>query len=1507
MKTAEVKSSAAQAKSNTPFFSKESEPGFFGSSLMQNSFFRKPNSRSSIQGKLNVGKPNDPYEKEADSMADKVVQRLGDSQTVQRKSDSNIPAPEPFIRLSPITPFVQSKCDHCEEEEKLRKKEDEENGDQSKKLLKKPIFDSDADAPKEEKENVQMKCTECEEEEKINKRESEKESEHDLQTKPIFESTTFANQHGTDPVQMKCAECEKEEKLQKKEGEEEENIQTKPIFDSEAVMSADPGANVQLKCAECEKEESLQKKNDQEAEKKKDESGLIQSKGENEINHQYNSSAQLKSEIFLSTANLQTKSIHVTTNTSGLDSNISTYSVNSSIDTSSIQSSTLQKLGTEEEKPEKEDEEPVQKAPIKEATTKAPDEDEENSQSIQKKCAECEKEEKMQKKESDSSGDSVSASVESQLSSSRGSGSPLPKETRSQMESSFGADFSNVRVHSDSRAVEMSKNLHAQAFTSGSDIYFNQGKYDTGTQSGQHLLAHELTHTLQQGSSTIKRVPDIQKDDPPASSTVNTDDLAKTVYDALHGWTTSGDSQKILNAINNKSKSITDEIVKKTADKANDSVIYVFEWMNSDMVTSDWKAILSHFINVKAYMIEGMIGRKLYDLLWGYTSDSDSEEIMSTLVGTTPVTGELLDKCMTQLEAKGNYGFEYASEKLFGDMKATDAIKLMQHFFNSGGDYSVSYAEHWMAYKIKALLSGATSIDDSQAIVRNFEWVPQGRREHLLYALDKMFKAEGEKTISEQLMTDMQEEDYVKLKGLVPILPVYDPTFAYNKWGWRKFVNFLNYVEGGIESILCGVVGVILGVLSVITDIIGAVIDIVIAAKDIVGMVVYYASLLTGNPICRESKEKVFAFFKGIGDFFGAPGDAIGKMWDNLLEESKVIEGPFEECKNAIFWTTKIANFLVNLILIIFAGYGAVKLALEGIEALVNVIRAGEFLLKLKQLPGKLLEAIKGLPSKAADAIARNVAKVVKLLKNPAKLMTVIRGTISTIRLAATDREFFIFLREQATEAAKKSLQSWKDAQKEFWTKRKDFWTKEADKVAASADAVDEKLVSAADTVADDQAKAENIANDAEKSADSVNKEADDLKDDIATTGGEGTQPFESKLPENWREGSPERPPRLSATVTRMRGLGISDDNIIAIINNAALAKDYDPALFFGDLNRFVINFEALAGRPAFDVIIAGLTSKEDFTICRMLLTQVSNGQNIMEIMNALNLSDISKMRPFFTGPDKDFINKLTKIVTRVKGNSADIFLVLQDSGNDPDKLLNALDRLGEGKYTPAEVRDSLAFEGKLEKAIAEGADGVAKEIWGEKLELDADGKPVKDAKGTYKLKDLSADKSGDLASAYIRKRRDIMASFLLNGGQGTEIDSIRWGMLKEILTNNELPTIVKNDLLGEAWSFTKAKQYTNMGYEVIREVSFRVLGADGLPTGEEARLDAVLKKGDQFLYKEFKSSATADVSKGQDKVYDLMSKGATKQLEPYGPNAEKAFGQGMKQFNAKKVDIERP
>jgi hypothetical protein len=136
------------------------------------------------------------------------------------------------------------------------------------------------------------------------------------------------------------------------------------------------------------------------------------------------------------------------------------------------------------------------------------------SEGIQRKCSHCEEEEKVQRKpiasfiqmKSQNVGNEVADNLSGQIQSARSGGSPLSANTQSFMESRFGNDFTNVRIHADSNAAQLSRALNAQAFTVGNDVFFNQGKFSPESDSGKHLLAHELTHTIQQnGSVEVQR------------------------------------------------------------------------------------------------------------------------------------------------------------------------------------------------------------------------------------------------------------------------------------------------------------------------------------------------------------------------------------------------------------------------------------------------------------------------------------------------------------------------------------------------------------------------------------------------------------------------------------------------------------------------------------------------------------------------------------------------------------------------------------------------------------------------------------------------------------------------------------------------------------------------------------------------------------------------------------------------------------------------------------------
>jgi Domain of unknown function (DUF4157) len=97
--------------------------------------------------------------------------------------------------------------------------------------------------------------------------------------------------------------------------------------------------------------------------------------------------------------------------------------------------------------------------------------------------------------------------LESSIQSARGSGNPLSETIRKPMEQAFGADFSGVKVHTDSQSDQLNQSIQAKAFTTGQDVFFRQGAYEPSSRGGQELIAHELTHVVQQNGEAVQRSP----------------------------------------------------------------------------------------------------------------------------------------------------------------------------------------------------------------------------------------------------------------------------------------------------------------------------------------------------------------------------------------------------------------------------------------------------------------------------------------------------------------------------------------------------------------------------------------------------------------------------------------------------------------------------------------------------------------------------------------------------------------------------------------------------------------------------------------------------------------------------------------------------------------------------------------------------------------------------------------------------------------------------------------
>lgn len=142
-----------------------------------------------------------------------------------------------------------------------------------------------------------------------------------------------------------------------------------------------------------------------------------------------------------------------------------------------------------------EEEEEVQMKQEEEEETVQRQEKQEEEEEVQMQ----EEEEEIQaQSESSPSSATTTSTIESGINKKKNNGHKLPDGVQAEMESAFGSDFSQVNIHNDEKSAQLNKALKAKAFTHGKDIFFNKGEYAPNSVRGKHLLAHELTHVVQQ-------------------------------------------------------------------------------------------------------------------------------------------------------------------------------------------------------------------------------------------------------------------------------------------------------------------------------------------------------------------------------------------------------------------------------------------------------------------------------------------------------------------------------------------------------------------------------------------------------------------------------------------------------------------------------------------------------------------------------------------------------------------------------------------------------------------------------------------------------------------------------------------------------------------------------------------------------------------------------------------------------------------------------------------------
>jgi outer membrane protein OmpA-like peptidoglycan-associated protein len=136
------------------------------------------------------------------------------------------------------------------------------------------------------------------------------------------------------------------------------------------------------------------------------------------------------------------------------------------------------------------------------------------AQGVQRACPDCEQEEKklsnfVQRKAAPPA--AVTAAPESHIDQATSGGQPLPDRSRSFFELRMGHDFRGVRVHTGARAAESARDVQALAYTRGRNIVFGAGQYHPESASGRRLIAHELTHVVQQTGGEARNTPNVQR------------------------------------------------------------------------------------------------------------------------------------------------------------------------------------------------------------------------------------------------------------------------------------------------------------------------------------------------------------------------------------------------------------------------------------------------------------------------------------------------------------------------------------------------------------------------------------------------------------------------------------------------------------------------------------------------------------------------------------------------------------------------------------------------------------------------------------------------------------------------------------------------------------------------------------------------------------------------------------------------------------------------------------
>ena len=347
-------------------------------------------------------------------------------------------------------------------------------------------------------------------------------------------------------------------------------------------------------------------------------------------------------------------------------------------------------------------------------------------------------------------------------------------------------------------------------------------------------------------------------------------------------------------------------------------------------------------------------------------------------------------------------------------------------------------------------------------------------------------------------------------------------------------------------------------------------------------------------------------------------------------------------------------------------------------------------------------------------------------------------------------------------------------------------------------------------------------------------------------------------------------------------GLPVSDLN--KIMHNAASVAAGDEIIF--DLLR-VMELTKRVSLSNFDKLVTGLGSSNptDFRTTRHLLDDAAsysyastvNGVEFKytglekgdRLLGKFSLADLNTLMNLRWGDG--FVNTLYDLTQTMPGIKTSELIDLANKAKTGGKgnlgrVKEIVDALKKTPVTYAEAVNAIdavnAFGAEVTKAMKDpktGFDGLVKLIWGEAATVEGN---------VIKVKDKFAGGSEIFTQVTGLGKADKLAEGILTG---KNVDNAKWEVFRSVIDKSDIPPIIKNKIIGDMWGRANIKAFERQGYTVFTEIY--------LSAGKtQARADAVLVKGNEIIFIEFKSG-DAVYSDGQEVIYPLLEKGKFKEV----------------------------